>query len=291
MINWLFVSPAQRRLLPGGRFRGPTPWVIGIMTFVMMVVTAAALVLANAAGGVAEGSRSRFVAQLPGGSSSVPAALQLLRSTPEVRNVRVVPEAQMRETLSRWLGQAAANSADLPVPALIHFDLSRPLGTTTMQARLRAAIPGASISAHEQEVRPLLRTMRALQWLALTLVALMVIATSATIVLSARGALDTNRATIEVMHGIGATDLQVTHLFQRKIALDALTGALAGALAAALTLLLVAGAGAALKGQLGGLPPLHLGDIIVLSAMPFVVAALATLVGRMAVLRSLRSNV
>ena len=46
--------------------------------------------------------------------------------------------------------------------------------------------------------------------------------------LAARGALDTNRSTIEVMHGIGATDDQVARLFQRKIALDALTGGLAG---------------------------------------------------------------
>jgi hypothetical protein len=33
------------------------------------------------------------------------------------------------------------------------------------------------------------------------------------------------------MHGIGATDPQLTHLFQRKIAIDALIGALAGAAA------------------------------------------------------------
>ena len=58
--------------------------------------------------------------------------------------------------------------------------------------------------------------------------------------LAARGALDTHRFTIEVMHGIGATDVQVTHLFQRKIAIDALVGSLAGAAAAAFVLLVLA---------------------------------------------------
>jgi cell division transport system permease protein len=130
--------------------------------------------------------------------------------------------------------------------------------------------------------------MRALQGLALALVLLMLVATSATVVLSARGALDTNRATIEVMHGIGATDLQVTHLFQRKVALDALIGALTGAAVAALTLLLLAGAGAALTNQLGGLPPLHARDVLLLLLLPLGVALLATLVARTAVLSTLR---
>ena len=53
-------------------------------------------------------------------------------------------------------------------------------------------------------------------------------AAAAAVVLAARGALDTHRFTIEVMHGIGATDLQITHLFQRKIAVDALAGSLIG---------------------------------------------------------------
>ena len=69
---------------------------------------------------------------------------------------------------------------------------------------------------------------------------LIALATAAAVVLAARGALDTHRATIEVMHGIGATDLQVARLFQRKIALDALFGGLAGGVAAALVLLLLA---------------------------------------------------
>jgi cell division transport system permease protein len=42
--------------------------------------------------------------------------------------------------------------------------------------------------------------------------------------LAARGALDTHRATIDVMHGIGAEDQQLVRLFVRQIAIDALSG-------------------------------------------------------------------
>lgn len=286
MMKWLFVSPAHRRLLPGGRFRGPTPWVIAIMTFVMMIVTSAALALANAAGTIAEGSESRYVAQIPDGKM-LPSAVVLLRGTEGVSNIEPVPELEMRRTLERWLGPVAS-SADLPVPALIHLDIGAPATERLIENRLRSAAPGASLSAHEEQIRPLVTTMRALQALALALVLLMLAATSATVVLSARGALDTNRATIEVMHGIGATDLQLTHLFQRKVALDALAGALAGAAIAAVTLLLLAGAGAALTNQLGGLPPLGAVDLLLLLILPLGVALLATVVARTAVLSTLR---
>jgi cell division transport system permease protein len=286
MMGWLFVSPAERRLLPGGKFRGPTPWVIAIMTFVMMIVTAAALALANGAGAIAQGSESRFVAQIPD-ARALPRGVALLRGTAGVSKLDPVTEPEMRKTLEQWLG-SAASSSELPVPALIHFDLSKSESRGAVEARLRSLVPGATVTAHEQQIKPLVTTMRALQALSLALVLLMLIATSATVVLSARGALDTNRATIEVMHGVGATDIQVAHLFQRKVALDALIGALTGSGIAAVVLLLLASAGAALSNQLGGLPPLYARDLLLLLVLPFGVAILATLVARTAVLSTLR---
>jgi cell division transport system permease protein len=107
------------------------------------------------------------------------------------------------------------------------------------------------------------------------------------VVLAARGALDTHRFTIEVMHGIGASDLQVTHLFQRKIAIDAFIGSIAGGLAAAAVLLLLAG-GAAFAGELTGGATLNLLDLLILALLPFALTALATWVARAAVLRALR---
>jgi cell division transport system permease protein len=116
----------------------------------------------------------------------------------------------------------------------------------------------------------------------------MAAATSAAVVLAARGALDTNRSTIEVMHGIGATDLQVTHLFQRKIALDSLAGSLVGAAAAGLVLLLLAGGGAAFAGDLMGTTPLNGRDLVILALLPLAMVVLATWIARIAVLSTLQ---
>jgi cell division transport system permease protein len=118
-------------------------------------------------------------------------------------------------------------------------------------------------------------------------VVLMAAAMSAAVVLAARGALDTHRSTIEIMHGIGATDQQVASLFQRKIALDSLVGSVAGGIAAALVLGVIAGS-AAFAGELSARPPLGPGDLMVLASMPVGAVLLATLVARMAVLRALQ---
>ena len=140
---------------------------------------------------------------------------------------------------------------------------------------------------HRDSVGPLLHSLRLLQWVAFGLVLLLSGAASAAVVLAARGALDTHRFTIEVMHGIGATDLQVTHLFQRKILIEALIGSVAGAIAAVFVLVLLA-SGAALAGELTSGATLGPLDLLILALLPFALTLLATWVARTAVLRSLR---
>ncbi len=288
MLGWLFASPAERRLLPGGKFRGPTPFVIAIMTFAMMTVAAAGLALTNAASLVAQGIENRYAVQIPAGSRMLPSALAAARAAPGVVEAQAIPEAEMRKTLERWLGPAGVD-AELPVPALITLDVAESANLAAIRARVEAAAPGARFIAHREELEPLLRAIGVLKWLALSLVALMAAATSATVVLAARGALDTHRSTIEIMHGIGATDLQVTHLFQRKIALDSLAGAIAGAVAAALVLLMFAGGGQAFAGELMGTTPLRGRDLAILALLPLALVVLATWVARSAVLATLRT--
>ncbi len=219
MFAWLIATTPERRLLSEGRLRGPTPYVIAIMTFAMIIVAAAGLALSNAAGIVARGVESRYAVQL-GDSSALPKALAALERTAGVTSAKPVAEAEMRQTLERWLGPGGL-SQELPVPALINIELSADANVEAVARQLERKVPGSRLVAHQEVVAPLLKSLRVLKWLALTLVLLMAAATSAAVVLAARGAFDTHRSTIEVMHGLGATDEQVTHLFQRKIALDA----------------------------------------------------------------------
>ena len=289
MLDWIAATPAERRLLPGGRFSGPTPYVIAIMMFVMVVIAAAGLALANASALVAAGVENRYSVQIADGAARAPAAVQALRRAPGVGSVRPVPESEMRQTLERWLGPEGAR-ADLPLPAMIDVDLKPGAVPAAVARDVEKAVPGARFVAHEAMLEPVLRAMRALYRLAFALVALIALATAAAVVLAARGALDTNKSTIEVMHGVGATDDQVAHLFQRKIALDSLAGGLAGAAAAGVVLLLVAGGRGVWFDDFTGGALLTGGDLMFLAALPLLGTVLATLVARMAVLRALRAS-
>jgi cell division transport system permease protein len=286
MLGWLFVAPSERRLLGATSRRAPTPWVIAIMSFTIMLIAATGLALANTAGVLSRAIEARYALEVPGGGTNLGALVNAVRSSPGVTAVEAVPESDMRRTLQRWLGPAA-QSRDLPVPALINFELASGANLQAIQQRAQAIAPGARIVAHRDSVAPLLQSLTLLQAVAFGLVLLLSAAAAAAVVLAARGALDTHRFTIEVMHGIGATDLQVTHLFQRKIAIDAFIGSIAGGFAAAAVLLLLAG-GAAFAGELTGGATLDLGDLLILALLPFALTALATWVARAAVLRALR---
>ena len=286
MLDWLFPSPAERRLLGAGRLRGATPWVIAIMSFTIVIVAAAGLMLANTARVVGQSAERRHSVQVPDGGRDLPQVLQAVRSAPGVQGADAIPESEMRRTLERWLGPAA-ESSDLPVPALINFDL-RPGGDLgAVERRVRAVAPRATIAAHRESLGPLLRSLRELQWLAIGLVVLLAGAAAAAVVVAARGALDTHRPTIDIMHGVGATDIQVAHLFQRRIAIDALIGSIGGAGAAgAVLLLLFAGAGYA--SDLTGGAGLTAVDLLLLAVLPLALTVLATGVARTAVLAALR---
>jgi cell division transport system permease protein len=286
MFDWFFVSPAESRLLGTARLGGPTPWVIAIMSFSIMLIAATGLALANTAGVLSRALEARYALEVPAGGANLNALMTSVRSSPGVVTVEAVPESDMRKTLERWLGPAA-QSQDLPVPALINFDVRPGADLKLIQQRAQAIAPGARISAHQTSVAPLMSSLSLLQAVALGLVLLLSAAAAAAVVLAARGALDTHRFTIEVMHGIGATDLQVTHLFQRKILIDALAGSVAGGIAATAVLLLLAG-GAAFAGELTGGATLGLRDFLILALLPFLLTGLATWVARAAVLRALR---
>lgn len=285
--HWLFATSAERRLLPDARLNEATPWVLAIMMFVTVTVAAAALALANGARLVAAGVEHRYTLQLDGGPAAAVAVAPAIARIGGVTSVRSVGEEDMRRTLERWLGSAAL-ADELELPGLVELELAPGASAQAVASAAARRWPGARLIAHGETLQPLLASLRALRLLAWGLVLLMAAATAAAVVLAARGALDTNRATIDVLHGIGATDRQIVRLFERRIAIDALVGGLAGALAAGAVLALILGGSAALVDDLAGGPALRPADVALLALLPLAGALLATLVARAAVLRALR---
>jgi cell division transport system permease protein len=286
MLGALASPAGERGLLPDRRGQ-PTPWVIAIMVFVTLVVAAAGLAMANAARVLGGSVAGRYSIQIPDGVRTAPVAVAAAGRVPGVTAVSQVPEADVRATLQSWLGPEAA-ATGLPLPALIDVDLAPGADPARLEAKVRQAVPHARVLAYSEQLGPVTRSLRALQWVALGLVLLMAAATAATVVLATRGAFDTHRSTIEIMHGIGATDEQLARLFQRRLARDALVGGVAGGAAAALVLLIVRTIPGSLLSELGGGPVLRPLDWVLLALLPLLGTALAMLVARTTVLKALR---
>ncbi len=71
MLGWLFASPAERRLLGEARLRGPTAWVVAIMSFSIMIIAAAGLALANTAGVLSQAIQARYSVEIPGAGGNL----------------------------------------------------------------------------------------------------------------------------------------------------------------------------------------------------------------------------
>ncbi|MEQ7874070.1 permease [Sphingomonas sp. ASV193] len=290
MIGPFAATPPERRLLPAGR-GGATAWLLTIMVFVTLVVAAAGLALSASARKVGDGVRHRFLVEVPDGAAALPRLTAALRATPGVTLVAPVPEAEVRATLAQWLGPLARDeAADLPIPALVDVDLAPGADPAPLAAAVRAAAPTATLAANEQRLGPLLGTLNALSLVAAGIVLLVIAAAAAAVILATRSALAAQRGTIEVMHGIGATDAQITRLFQRKIAIEALVGSGIGTAAALVVLLLLVAGGLAGLGQWTGGALLGWPEYAVLAALPAGVVILAAVIARRTVLATLRET-
>jgi cell division transport system permease protein len=290
------LSAADRRLLPEGRAAGPMPWVIAIMMFLTVLAAAAGIGLTTAARAIGDQLAGRLTVQIVEADriareAQAAAALRVLAARPDVARATRVPDAEIARLLEPWLG-AGGLGPELPVPALIDVDLATPGAATVaeLQQAVAAAAPSARIDPHARWLAPLVRLIRTLVWLAVAVVVLMGIATAACVVLAARAALNTHGATIDVLHLLGATDLQIARLFQRRIALDALFGGGLGFALGALVLAVLAARIGALGSELIGSVRLAPSAWLALLAVPVAGALLATIAARLTVLRALRQS-
>ena len=271
------------------------PWVIAIMLFLTLLVAAGGLTLAEAArqGGqdLARQVTVQIIESDPAQRATQRAAVtRALRKLDSIAEVKPVPDAQVRALLEPWLGTGVID-ADVPVPALVDVRFrSVPTAETLtrLQSTLRSVAPNIRVDSHSSWMAPFFELMRALIWLAAAVFLLLLVATSAVVILAVRSTLNTHRETIEIMHMMGGTDVQAARLFQRRVALDALLGGIVGFIVAAVVIITVGGRFAAVEpGLLSGAHFPYYGWAI-LALIPLAVMALAMLMARMTVISALK---
>ena len=267
-------------------------WVLAIMLFMTVLATAAGVATAAAAGAMGRELAGRATVQIATADAVTRAATEqrvvdALRASRAVRAVRVVPRAELTRILGPWLGDTAGDG-ELPIPALIDIDLAdRADALPQVRALLARIAPAAQVDRHGDAMASIGRLLTGFTVLSATLVVLMAVATAAVVILAARAGLEAHRTTIEVMHALGATDVQVARLFQRRLARDASWGALFGGVAGWLVVALAGSQIGAAGSQL--LAGLSLGreGWVAIALLPVVFVLLAAIVARRAVLQAL----
>lgn len=285
---------ATAKLLDDTRDGRAMTWVIAIMLFLTVLAAAMGLATRNAATTLERSLAGRLTVQLISGTPATreAAAVRIvarLRATAGVTRATPVSRAALAELLRPWLGSDSADP-ELPLPMMIDVDVADSAPATL--ARVRGVVmtiaPAAGIDVHASWMASVARMLSFATWLGAGLVGLMATATATVVVLAARAGLDAHRATIKVMHMLGATDVQVARLFQRRIARDALVGGLAGGVIALALLALIGSRVAGLGSELLGGAGLGGGGWMALALLPLGFVLLAMIAARLAVTRALR---
>lgn len=228
------------------------PALVAAMAFL------AALALAGSAGAAAlvrhwqEGAAAALTVQVPNPAEPLPRtadgaeetrldhALTVLRTTTGIVSARALTQAELVELLRPWLGDAGAGPS-LPLPAVVQVHLAgNGPDLPALQARMEAAVPGTLVESHGtwvQRLATLARSLQACAWLALAVVAAVA---AAVIMVATRAGLSARRDSIEIVHGLGATDGYIAGRFARRATWLAGLGGLLGALASVPVLLALA---------------------------------------------------
>ena len=291
-----FALPAHdRKLIPEGRLSGQTPWVIAIMLFLTLLVAAIGLSLFDAVQKGGEDLAQQATLQIIEPDPVVRATQKvevsrMLREVAGIAEVNPVPDGEVRNLLKPWLGNDVIDT-DIPVPALIDIRFkTAPDASTlnTLKQRVQTKAPKIRLDSHSSWMAPFFKLMASLIYLAIAIFLLLLIATSAVVILAVRSTLNTHRATIEIMHMMGGTDLQAARLFQRRVALDALLGGVVGFGAAAAVILTLGGRIAAVEPGLLAGASLPVYGWAALAIIPLVVTGLAMLMARWTVVSALK---
>lgn len=156
-------------------------------------------------------------------------ALEVLRAQPGVASAAPLEPERLRELLRPWIG----DTPGLVLPGVIEVrlaDLS--IDPVLIGDRVAAAVPGAVTEAHGIWVARIATFAVALQGVSLAILALVAAVGAAVIAVATRAGIAARREAILVLHGLGATDGDISRRIASRAAQLAGFGGLLGALLA-----------------------------------------------------------
>ncbi|MEX2311168.1 MAG: FtsX-like permease family protein [Rhodospirillales bacterium] len=270
------------------------PWLIAFMVFLAVLAIGGILALNATAARWDQGVGGTLTVQIAAtedaraDQNNLQEVLNVIAAQSGIERYTVIDEDRMMALLSPWLGESA-KAGDLPLPKLIDVGLAdeAQFDLKAFTRALQLRVPEASVDDHRVWLQRLVKLIRTVQLIALSILFFIALATVGTVVFTTRTGLAVHKEAIEVLHLIGAQDSYIAGQFAGRAMMLGLKGGLIGIVLGLPALLAVGYLAESL--QDAALPELAfgIGEWALFAAIPISVAALATTTARRTVLRSL----
>jgi cell division transport system permease protein len=274
------------------------PWIIGFMVYLAMIAATVALLVEHVAQRWQRDLSGQLTVELPAVAGEdeaarkqrVDEAVEEIIDTNGIIGTRLLDQAEVKRLLSPWLG-AQADQLGVTLPDLVAVSLQpgvRP-NLSELAERLQAASPGAAIDDHADFNAGAMNFLKTIEVLAVSLLALVLVATAGVVAFVARAGLSIHRRIVEIVHLVGAHDSYIARQFQAQAFRYGFMGAFIGTLLAAATLLsagVFAARGAApISAAVRAFEPWMIWP---LALIPLAAVLIAMVTVRLAVLQALR---
>ena len=290
------------RIMPRWEGAAPLDLVIAVMAFLASLALGASLLADVTAKSWRAGLAESITVQILPPSGAHPearledetkAVLSILHATGGIVHVQALSDTESRALVAPWLG-SAATIRDLPLPRLVDAKLEpgAAIDMATLQQRLKADAPDSLVDDHARWLERLKRLANGVMWSAWAIMALIAIATAASVTFATRAGLAAHRDIVSLLHLMGARGGFIARAFEWHYFASAVLAAFVGASLAG-ALLVIAG-----RLEQSGiepvplLPPITLapGQLIWLLLVPLAAGLIALATTRVSVLAVLNRN-
>lgn len=271
--------------------------IMAIMVYLATLATAVQTSLAHVTSAWGNDLQGRMTVEIPAPngedaksqSNRIKQVMDTLKSMPELEKVEKLPDDDIARLLKPWISDSSVLKS-LPLPTLI--DVQALEGTSieaeTLHKKLSVISSDLKVDNHADWLKQLLLIVRSLSVVAGLMVLLTGTTLAIAIALICRAAMALQHETIELLHIMGATDMDIVKQFQIHTRRLSLPAAAAGFLLALLTIIVLSG----MFGHfLGHAPSVNISWFMfgsVVAIVPLAAIAVAVITARISILSLLR---
>jgi cell division transport system permease protein len=274
--------------------------LIALMTFLGMMSVASSFALGEMTHRWSSGLENRITIEIPAqkADGTLMSREEVFTITRQVANalyqqpgitaIKTLSNEEIGALVEPWLGKDFLGS-EFPIPGMIALEVNNTDAQIlqNIHTKIKGVTDNARLNTHEEWLNDLLRFTGALQLTAIVLVLVIGLTTVTAVAGAVRSRLAINRAEVELLHLMGASDRYITRQFQRHSLILALKGGTTGTIMGAFSMLMIGW----VAGEMGVaiLPDFHLNpfQITILTLTPFLAALIAAVTAHWTVLKVL----